>query len=133
MSAFFCLRPGSKRGVVLLEVIIALTIFALVSLGLVAALTGCFDVEKDRDMADKVARGLRNQFALLRGGPLSPGEQDVPLDANGMTYRISINPEPMQDQKKQPVIGMYRATITAQWQVEGKADQRQMSEIIYQP
>jgi hypothetical protein len=133
MRTLSCRRPRHERGIVLLEVIIALTIFALVSLGLVTALTGCFDAEKDRDAADRAVRGLRNQFALLRGGPLLPGEQDVAMDANGLTYHVAIVPEPMQDQKQQPLIGMYRATITAQWKIEGKADQRQLSEILYQP
>jgi hypothetical protein len=39
----------------------------------------------------------------------------------------------MEDQKKQPVPNMYRATITASWKLHGRDDQRQVSELIYQP
>jgi type II secretory pathway pseudopilin PulG len=118
---------------VLLEVIVALTIFALVSLGLVVALSKSFDAAKDRNAADAAVRGVRNQFALLRGTTITPGVQDVPVDGSGMTYHIEIAPEPMQDQKKQPVIGMYRATITAQWKQGGDTEKRQISQVFYQP
>jgi type II secretory pathway pseudopilin PulG len=101
-------RKGSG-GMVLLEVIVALTIFALVSLGLVVALSKSFDAAKDRNAADAAVLGLRNQFALLRGTTITPGVQDV------------------------PVIGMYRATITAQWKQDGSIEKRQLSQVFYQP
>ena len=39
----------------------------------------------------------------------------------------------MQDQKKQPVPNMYRATITATWSNRGQAEERDVSALIYQP
>ena len=120
-------------GMVLLEVIVALTIFSLVSLGLVVALSKSFDAAKDRNAADAAVLGLRNQFALLRGVTITPGVQEIPVDSSGMAYHIEIVPEPMQDQKKQPVIGMYRATITAQWTQDKSIEKRQISQVFYQP
>jgi type II secretory pathway component PulJ len=118
---------------VLLEVMIALTIFAVVSLGLVLALNESFSAAQDRNAADVVARGLRNQLVLLRAAPLAPGVRDVPDDGNGTTYHLDIAPEPMLDQKKQPVLGLYRATINAQWKRDGHAEKQEISELLYQP
>jgi prepilin-type N-terminal cleavage/methylation domain-containing protein len=122
-----------NRGMVLLEVIIALTIFAVVSLGLVLALNESFSAAQDRNAADAVARGLRNQLVLLRAAPLAPGDRDLPDDGSGTTYHLDIAPEPMLDQKKQPVLGLYRATINAQWKRDGHAEKQEISELLYQP
>jgi type II secretory pathway pseudopilin PulG len=121
------------RGMVLLEVVIALTIFAVVSLGLVTALNESFAAAKDRNAADAAARGLRNQLAILRSARLTPGERDLPDDGSGMTYALSVAPEQMEDQKRQPVLGVYRATITATWKRDGQVEKQAISELIYQP
>ena len=118
---------------VLLEVIIALTIFAVVSLGLVIALNESFSAAQDRNAAADAARGLRNQFALLRAAPLTPGDRDLPDADSGMTYHLAVAPEPMSDQKKQPVLGVYRATLTAHWKRDGHVEEEQISELVYQP
>jgi type II secretory pathway component PulJ len=118
---------------VLLEVVIALTIFAVVSLGLVIALNESFSAAQDRNAADASARGLRNQLALLRAAPLAAGDRDLPDDGSGMTYHLTIAPEQMNDQKKQPVLGLLRATITAHWKRDGQVESQEISELIYQP
>jgi type II secretory pathway component PulJ len=118
---------------VLLEVIIALTIFAVVSLGLVVALNESFNAAQDRNAADAAARGLRNQLALLRAAPLAPGDRDLPDDGSGMNYHLIVAPEQMTDQKKQPVLGLLRATITARWKRDGRVESQEISELVYQP
>lgn len=125
--------PDRSRGMVLLELIIALTIFAILSLGLVTALNESFRMAEGRNTADQAARGLRNQLALLRGAPLEPGDCDLPDDGNGMTYHLEVASAPMTDQKGQPVMGLYRATITAQWKSGGQVEKQQVSELVYQP
>jgi type II secretory pathway pseudopilin PulG len=121
------------RGMVLLEVIVALTIFTLVAFSLVMALSVALDVAKERNEIAAATRGLDNQMALLHAGQMFPIEKDLADDGSGILYHLSIQPEQMQDQKKQPVMGMYRATITAQWKSEGRAEDRSVSELVYQP
>jgi type II secretory pathway component PulJ len=122
-----------QGGMVLLEVIIALMIFAVVSLGLVMALNQSFGAAQARNQADTAARGLRNQLVLLHAGPLTPGSRDLPDDGSGTRYRLEVDPVPMSDQRKQPLLGLYRATITAQWK-DGTHDESQsISELVYQP
>ena len=133
MNAHCFHRSGTRRGMVLLEVMIALTIFAIVSLGLVVALNQSFDAGRDRNQADWAARGLRNQLALLHAAPLAPGSRDLPDDGSGTAYSLEVDPVPMTDQRKQPLLGLYRATISAKWK-DGKQVQTQsVSELVYQP
>jgi len=126
-------RRGRRGGMVLMEVIIALSIFAIVALGLVTALDKGFDIAGDRNAADQSERGMRNQLALLHGTTLSPGEKDLDPDASGISYHLAVAPEPMQDQKKQPVLGLYRATITASWKRDKQTETRTISQLVYQP
>ena len=126
-------RLGTRRGMVLFEVIVALTIFAVVAFALVKALDSSFEAQKDRNEVDLVVRGLNNQLALLHANRVLPGEQDLPDDGTGVTYHLAVTQEQMEDQKRQPVPNMYRATLTATWTANGQSNERDVSELIYQP
>jgi hypothetical protein len=121
------------QGMVLFEVVMALFIFTLVAFSLVMALDKAFDAAMDRNEVDVAIRGLENQMALLHAARVLPGEQDLPDDGSGVLYHLAIVQPVMQDQKKQPVPNMYSATITATWKSRGQAQERDVSELIYQP
>jgi type II secretory pathway component PulJ len=118
---------------VLLEVVIALTIFTMIAFSLVMALQSAFDAATDRNEIDVAVRGLNNQMALLHAALLSTGDQDLPDDGSGILYHLTVAVEQMQDQKNLQVQNMYRATITATWKSRGDTEQRDVSELIYQP
>jgi len=123
----------ARRGMVLFEVVMALTIFTLVAFSLVMALDSAFDAATDRNEIDVAIRGLGNQMALLHSARVLPGENDLPDDGSGVLYHLAVTQEQMQDQKMQPVPNMYRATITATWTSRGQSEERDVSELIYQP
>jgi len=127
----FHLRP--KSGMVLLEVIAALGIFVMVAFSLVLALHAALEAAQARNEIDTATRGLANQMALLHAGRVIPVDKDLPDDGSGFTYHLTIEPEQVQNQKHQQVTGMYRATITAKWKSDGQAEDRSISELIYQP
>jgi type II secretory pathway component PulJ len=126
-------RPIHRRGMVLLEVVTALFIFTLVAFSLVVALQSSFDAAMDRNEIDVAIRGLENQMTLLHAAPLLLGERDLPDDGSGILYHLVVAQEQLLDQKKQPVPNMYRASITATWKSRGQTDERDVSELIYQP
>jgi hypothetical protein len=78
-------------------------------------------------------RGLENQMALVHAARVLPGETDAPDDGSGVLYHVLIAQEQMQDQKNMPVPSMYRATITATWKSRGQDQERDVTELIYQP
>jgi hypothetical protein len=127
------LRPSSRRGMVLFELIIALTVFTLVAFALVIALNTAFNVATVRNQIDQATRGLENQVALLHAAPLVPEDKDLDDDGSGILYHRTIEPEQVFDQKKQPLLGLYRVTITAQWKSAGQPYERHVSELVYQP
>ena len=133
MKPPFPIRNPAQRGMVLIEVIIALTIFTLVAFSLVMALDSAFDAAKERNEIDVAIRGLTNQMALLHTARVIPGDNDLPDDGSGILYHLTVSQEQMQDQKKQPVPNMYRATITATWKSGAETEERDVSELIYQP
>jgi Tfp pilus assembly protein PilV len=127
-------RAGrARQGMVLFEVVIALFIFTLVAFSLVMALNSAFDAAMDRNEIDMAIRGLDNQMVLLHSARVLPGENDLPDDGSGILYHVAITQEQMQDQKHQPVPNMYRATITATWKSRGETEERDVTELIYQP
>jgi hypothetical protein len=118
---------------VLFEVITALFVFTLVSFALVMALDSAFDAATERNEIDSALRGLQNQMTLLHSGRILPGETETPDDGSGIRYTTRIEVEQMLDQKRQPVPNMYRATITAAWKSRGRAEERDVTQLIYQP
>jgi type II secretory pathway pseudopilin PulG len=122
-----------RQGMVLLELVAALTIFTLVAFSLVMVLNAGFDAAKERNEIDAATRGLENQLALLHASRFIPVDQDLPDDGSGISYHVVIEPEQFQDQKKQPVVGVYRATVTAKWKSNGQEEDRSVSELLYQP
>jgi hypothetical protein len=123
----------ARRGMVLFEVVMALFIFTLVAFSLVMALDSTFDAAMDRNEVDAAIRGLNNQMALLHAARVLPGDNDLPDDGSGILYHLTVEQEQLQDQKKQTVPNMLRATITATWKSRGKAQERDVTELIYQP
>lgn len=123
----------ARQGMVLLEVVIALTVFTLVAFSLVRTLDAAFDASKTRTEIDTAIRGLQNQMALLHSGPVVLMNRDLPDDNSGLTYHVTIEPAQFMDQKKQALGGIYRATITVKWKSSGLDEDRSVSELIFQP
>ena len=123
----------AREGMVLFEVVMALFIFTLVAFSLVMALDSAFDAAMDRNEIDVAIRGLENQMALLHAASVVPGDSDLPDDGSGVLYHLTVAQEQMKDQKMQPVPNMWRATITATWKSHGQAQERDVTELIYQP
>jgi type II secretory pathway component PulJ len=133
--SFFLPRPRrNRRGMVLFEVMLALSIFALVGFSLVMALDAAFDAASERNEIDTAMRGLQNQMALLHDARVTPGEIDPPDDGSGFHYRIIVEVEQLKDEKQQPLPNMYSATISATWtSKKGQQEERDVTELIYQP
>ena len=133
-ARFFQLsRRRNRRGMTLIEVIIALTIFTTVALSIVLALSSSFDAAEARNDVDSVLRGLENRLALIHSSRLLPGVTDLPDDGSGISYRLEVVQVQLVDQKKASVPNIYRATISATWKSHGDVNERDVSELVYQP
>ena len=133
MISAFHRRRRVRQGMVLFEVVIALVIFSVVALSLVTALDSSFDAANNRSDIDAAVRGLNNQLALLHASRVLPGDRDLPDDGSGLLYHLSVSQEQMVDQKKAPVLNMFRVILTVSWKSNGELRDRSASELIYQP
>lgn len=133
-------QPGSSRrcirsgGYVLLEIIIALTVFAVVATGLAQALHSALDA----------ANGLRRQAAIRRGleailleAKQKPKREEMVLatkdETLGVEYRTELEELRWVDRKGRPVTGLYvlRAYATDQRQVRPQHDTAEV--YVYRP
>jgi len=125
--------PAARRGMVLLELIVALTIFACVAFGLVLALDAGMTAATERNQVDAAVRGLQNQLALIHATRIDALDQDLPVGPDGLQYHLNIQPEQLQDQNKQPLTGIYRVTIQVRWKDGSRAEERSVTQLFYQP
>jgi prepilin-type N-terminal cleavage/methylation domain-containing protein len=124
-----------RRGMVLFEVMIAITVFAVAAFALVVALDTCLNAANSRNEVDLVVRGLQNQMALLNGTRIQPGETDAPDDGTGIAYHVSVGlDQNLRDEKQLPIPNTYQITITASWKMpDGTPQTKSVSEMVYQP
>lgn len=125
--------PSQPRGMVLLEVIIALTIFTGVAFSLVMALDAATEAATDRNHADAATVGLENQMAQISQTRLAEAQRDLPADGSGIVYHLQINPQTLTDDNRKNFNGFFRITLQASWLAEGHKQSRELSELIYQP
>jgi Tfp pilus assembly protein PilV len=130
MSTFS--RRGA-RGMVLLEVIIALTIFSGVAFSLVMALDAATDAATDRNHIDAATLGLENQMAKISATRVAETQRELPDDKSGITYHLQIAPASLQDDQRKEFNGFFRITLQASWKVESRKETRELSQLVYQP
>jgi hypothetical protein len=122
-----------REGMVLFEVIMALSVFALVAMALVMALDASMDAAWQREKIETALLGLENQMAQLHNTRLVPGENDLPDDGSGVAYSIKIELARINAQKNIPLNGIYRVTVTAKWKDGSDEESRDLSQLFYQP
>ena len=126
-------QNAGRKGMVLFELVIALGVFVTVAFGLVLALDAAMTAGGERNEIAVVNSGLSNQMALLHEAPIFPCDKDIPGDETNIIYHLVIAPEQFKDQKGQPVLSIFRATITAKWKSHGQDEDRSLSALFYQP
>jgi type II secretory pathway component PulJ len=124
---------SSSRGMVLLEVIIALTIFAGVAFSLVMALDAATEAATDRNQVDAVTLGLQNQMAQISATRLATMQRDLPDDGSHIAYHLEIGPEPLRDDARKTFQGFYRITLRATWRADNRTEDRALTQLVYQP
>jgi Tfp pilus assembly protein PilV len=121
------------RGMVLLEVIIALAIFTGVAFSLVMALDAATDAATDRNHVDAATLGLENQMTRIASTRLAETQRSLESDGSGISYHLQIAPESLRDDNRKDFDGFFRITLQASWKTEGRTETRELSQLIYQP
>ena len=114
----------SKNGVVLLEAIAALTIFAIAVLGLAKALGAAVHYAKEARTVLMVTRSMENAFEeALHRPQIEPGEWTAEPDAQGLTVTTTIREAEMNNQDGQLLGGLYEVEVRGVLPGKGKDEQ----------
>ncbi len=118
----------------LLEVLLALTLFGLVAVALTQALSqvGQLAVEGQRDL--HVINGL--QSALLEGSKVSvmePGITTSDPDSLGIRYETTVEELELYNVESQQLPNMYRIQVKATWEDNGRQEEEIAETFRYEP
>ncbi|MDD5200373.1 MAG: type II secretion system protein [Terrimicrobiaceae bacterium] len=118
-----------RRAFTLLEVLMAVGIFAFAGLGLMLALESTLDGARATQREAEVRNGLANRLARLSVGPLRPVKnEDV---ENGVKYVIEADREEVTNTDRTLLRGFWRIRATAQWTSPGGPQTWTVSHLVY--
>jgi type II secretory pathway pseudopilin PulG len=119
----------SERAFTLLEVLMAVGIFAFAALGLMIALgstlDGAHQIQRDADVRD----GLANRLASLSVGLLRPMSNDEV--ENGVKYHEEVQREEVTNDAKTLLRGFWRLKVRAEWGPPAAPQTWEVSHLIY--
>lgn len=119
----------SRRGFTLLEVLMAVGIFAVAAMGLLLALDATLDGAQATQREAMVRNGLANRLALASVGPLRPGRQEE--EDQGVTYRVEVDREEVTNAERTLLRGFWRVRVTAEWTADGTPQRWAASHLLY--
>ena len=119
-------RPG---GFTLLEVLMAMGIFAFAAMGLMLALGSALDGAKATQREADVRNGLANRLAKLSVGPLRAiKDEDT---EGGVKYHSEVSREEVTNSDRTLLRGFWRLRVTADWNSPGGPQTWTVSHLIY--
>lgn len=123
-------RAAIRRGgFTLLEVLIAMGIFAFAAMGLMMALDASLDGARATQRETDVRNGLENRLARCSSGPLRDGADDE--EENGVRYHIETSREEVTKSDRSILRGFWRIRVTAQWTDSRGPQEWSLSHLLY--
>ncbi|SDU06592.1 hypothetical protein SAMN05444156_1761 [Verrucomicrobium sp. GAS474] len=124
---------ASRRGIILLEVMLAVAIFCLVCLGLARAATLAADslVQGNRETAIRLA--LDGEIAQAMTDPLVVGLQPTRTTDDGVAFEREWASLPLSSSDKTILSDLYTLTVRARWTANGKEQVEEASLTVYHP
>ena len=121
-----------RGGYILMEVMLATTIFAIAGVSLAIVLNDAISAGIRVQRATRVTWNLESKLNEARL-QFAEGTNTSKPDADGIVYETAISRMNLLNEKNQPVAGMYNIVITARWK-EGNEDAYQSAQMyVYQP
>ena len=128
------MRGEREQGYLLLEVIIALTVFSLVAVGLAQALNSSIDSANFLRREAEIRRGLSSVLAEARA---MPKREQMTLEKAdevlGVKYRTELEELEFVNLEREQVNGLYLLKATAKYNVDGKEVEDGAEVYVYRP
>jgi prepilin-type N-terminal cleavage/methylation domain-containing protein len=125
-------RPR-RQGFTVFEVMIALSIFSLVVVGLATCLNELMDASIQSRREDEILMELETRLSEARRLPLAPGKTELEKDSRGVVYEQEVTVLELQNQRQAQLNGLYQLVIRARWPAGEGNQEREAMVYVYQP
>ena len=128
----FCRYP-TANGFVLWEVMLALTIFAVVAVALTTALQQTVDTSILLRDESQVRLEMQNLLAEATSGKLKPGKTELQTGDGRVRYEREIRVVKAKTERGEVLPDLYDIVIKATWKSSGRDRSESAALIVYQP
>ncbi len=127
-------KPAQSGAFILLEVILAVALFGMISVGFTAALQqialGALRSGDEMRLQRMFETFLTEASKVAE---LEPGDFSIMTDENGVYYSREIEELELENMDGRALEGMFRVAIRAQWDSPGGDQERLVELIRYEP
>lgn len=119
-----------SRGFVLLEVILAVAIFAIGVLALGRCANNCLVAERLRHKTALATQALQNRMLEIQGGAVlmkSAGAKSLTPPFSGMELQQSVSPLSLKNENSQDLTGLCAITLKVAWQSDGEPHEKSIT------
>ncbi len=112
------MKPRHPSGIALLEAMLALALFGLVTVSLVGALQNMTLLAVESTQQTSAIHGMRSLMEeSLRGPSIETGTQEIGPDEMGILYQVSVTPDLTQvNENGLALPDLYLIEVSATWQ-----------------
>lgn len=128
MRHLFLSTSSQKRGFLLFEVMVGMTVFALAALGLANALNSSIDAAVILQRESEIRMGLQSKLAELKAKPLNVAKVADAPDSSGVVYESEVQIITIKNDKNLQLGGIFRLSVKARWKIDGQ-DQEEIAEV----
>ena len=133
-------RCGKKRGVMLLEAMLAVAIFAIGVITLGRCVSNCIAAERLVQEDALARRALENRWAEIESGAVVLGAQGGGSTSStdelkgpfaGMKLKTVIVPVEKKNEKEEKIAGISAVTLTVAWESGGEEQSKELIFYVY--
>lgn len=126
--------PRRPRAFLLIEVLLAVTIFAFAVIGLGKCVQGLLSAQAIRDEDEKIRRFLDSKMAEIEAGAVVLNDsktEDIKGWLPGMKLKTTRTPLKRKDENDRDIVGLYTVNLEASWLSDNQEQSRSLMFYIY--
>ena len=127
------LHRSSRHGYILLELVIALSMFAIGVLGLARALNTSMTVANILVKDQRVRIGMRSFLEEMRRKPLAEVTGTITDPVSGVTYTSSLERVALSTTRGETLSDLYNMKVTASYSVGDEIREESVDVYVYKP
>lgn len=122
-----------QKGVFLLEVILAISIFSIAVVGLAIALDGAIGTAVIEDKYLSLRQEMLNRMADIKKSPIKEGKKRQGDNENGTVFVQEVKLLELKNQKGLLLRDLYELSIVARVEESGQIREEKAQVYVYQP